>query len=108
MPGHLSVSVRLLIGAGAFLPWLVLYLGAERSISVRVVEPWLRWISFVLLGLSLCLYAFDYTHLSSILSVYGWGLFGAMNWLRNRYKLYRPSAVISLNISSHEPVSSLD
>ena len=107
MVSHLSVAVRLLIVASAFLPWLVLYLVAGRSISLPAVEPWLRWISFVLLGLSIILYALDYTHLSTTLSLYGWGLFGAMNWLRNRYKLYPPPAVTSLNISGHEPASSL-
>ena len=107
MVSHLSVPMRLLIGAGAFLPWVVLYVVAERPIPARAVEPWLRWISFVLLGLSIILYALDYTHLSTTLSMYGWGLYGAMNWLRNRYKLHPPPAVTPLNISGHEPAGSL-
>ena len=106
MSSHLPVSVRLLIVAGAFLPWLILYVVAERSISVRWMVPWLKGISLALLALSIVSYVFDYTRLYSILSVYGWGLWGATNWLQNRYKLF-PLTITSLNISGHEPSSSL-
>jgi hypothetical protein len=107
MLSHLSV--RLLIVSGAFLPWLMLYLIAERWVVVRKAAPWLKWIGFALLALSIISFASDYTHLSRILSMYFWGLWGATNWLQNRYKLSPPAqpAVTSLNISGHEPTSSL-
>ena len=106
MPSHMSVPVRLLIVAGAFLPWLVLYLVAERWMVVRKAAPWLKGISVALLALSVISFASDYTHLSHTLSIYFWGLWGATNWLQNRYKP-SPPTVTSLNISGHEPSSSL-
>ena len=107
MLSHLSV--RLLIVAGAFLPWLMLYLVAERWVVVRKAAPWLKWISFALLALSIISFASDSTHLSHILSMYFWGLWGATNWLQNRYKISPPAqpAVVSLNVSGHEPEGSL-
>jgi hypothetical protein len=106
VPSTLSVFVRLLIVSGAFLPWLVLYVVADRSTSLRLFVPWLRGISVALLGLSIVLYALDYTRLSNILSIYFWGFFCAVNWLGNRYKLYPPPVVTSLNISGHEATGS--
>ena len=107
VPSHLSLFVRLLIVSGAFLPGLVLYVIADRSVSLRLWVPWLRGISVALLGLPIVLFALDYTHLSNILSIYFWGFFCAVNWLSNRHKLYPTPAVTSLNISGHDAASSI-
>ena len=98
---------RLVIPVSAFLPWLVLYMLAERgNTSVRLFEPWLRALAFALLIPSVAFYVFDHTRLSSLLSLYGWGMFCASNWLRIRYKV-EPLGPTLLNISGHEKASLL-
>lgn len=99
--------VRLVLPVTAVLPWLVLYMLAERGhASVRSFAPWLRALGSALLVLSVACYVFDHTRLSAVLSLYGYGMHGASNWLRYRYKLEPPPPTL-LNISGHEHASLL-
>ena len=101
------LGVRLVILAG-FVPWILSYLLARRGpVWLRAWKDWLKRIAILLFVVSAFCYVTDNTHLSSLLSVYGWGFFVAANWLQNRYKFEHPSAPTLLNISSHETTNTL-
>lgn len=99
---HGNVSVRLIVVASAFLPWLLVYLLAKRGISVKAAAVWLRGMSVLLFAISTAFFVFDHTRTSTTLNLYFWGLFLASNWIRNHYKL-SPFALTSLTISRHSP-----
>lgn len=70
------------------LVWGALYLVSRLGgISPKRFAPWLRVGFLVLMGMSLILFVLDRTHLSDIVGIHAWGLFGAELWIKRRYKL---------------------
>jgi hypothetical protein len=64
-----SLGARLAILAGAFLPWIVVYLLAHQGLAMlRPWKDWLKRIAIVLFLGSACFYVTDHTHLSNVLS----------------------------------------
>jgi hypothetical protein len=84
----MSLSLRLAIMSTPVLVWAVLYLVSRLGgISPKRFMPWLKAGFVVLMGVSLMLFVLDRTHLSDIVAIHAWGLFGADLWIKRRYKL---------------------
>ena len=83
----MGLPLRLAILFTPLLVWGLLYLTSRLGdISPMRFMPWLRAGFFVLLGASLALFAFDRTHLSNVVAIHAWGLFGAQLWIQRHYK----------------------
>jgi GH35 family endo-1,4-beta-xylanase len=50
------------------------------------------------MGVSLILFAVDRTHLSDVMAIHAWGLFGAQLWIQHHYKQETKELVTSLKL----------
>jgi len=81
----MSFSLRLAIMFSPLLIWGLLYLASRLGgISPTRFTPWLRTGFVVLMGVSLILFVVDHTHLSDVLAIHAWGLFGADMWIKRQ------------------------
>ncbi len=97
----MSLSLRLAIMFTPALVWGVLYLTSRLGgISPTRFMPWLKAGFVVLMGVSLILFVFDRTHLSDVVAIHAWGLFGAEVWITRHYKVQQKTEqlVTSLNL----------
>lgn len=97
----MSLSLRLAIMFTPVLVWGALYLTSRLSgISPTRFVPWLRAGFVVLMVVSLILFVFDHTHLSDVIAIHAWGLFGAEVWITRHYKVQQKTKplVTSLNL----------
>lgn len=97
----MGLSLRLAIMLTPVLVWGVLYATSRLGgISPTRFMPWLRAGFFVLMGVSLILFVFDRTHLSDVVAIHAWGLFGAEVWITRHYKVQQKTEqlVTSLNL----------
>jgi hypothetical protein len=95
----MSLSLRLAIMFTPVLVWGVLYLTSRLGgISPTRFTPWLRAGFLVLMGGSLILFVFDRTHLSDVVAIHAWGLFGAELWIERHHKQDSKELVTSLKL----------
>ena len=95
----MSLPLRLAIMFTPVLVWGLLYLTSRLGgISPTRFMPWLKADFVVLMGVSLTLFAFDRTHLSNVVAIHAWGLFGAQLWIQRHYKQETKELVTSLKL----------
>lgn len=81
------------------LIWGALYLASRLGgIPVTSFTPWLRAGFVVLMVISLILFVLDHTHLSDVVAIHAWGLFGAEMWIARRHKQETKELVTSLKL----------
>jgi|HubBroStandDraft_5_1064220.scaffolds.fasta_scaffold515356_2 hypothetical protein len=94
----MSLLIRLAIMFTPALVWGVLYLTSRLGrISPIQFMPWLKAGFVVLMGVSLTLFVFDHTHLSNVVAIHAWGLFGAKLWIA-RHQKQETKQLVSLNL----------
>jgi hypothetical protein len=99
------VLISLALMAPSFLLWLVLrFMVKNRGLSVAVVVPWLKLISYLVLGLYVIFSAMDKSRLANGIGINFGGIFWVLNWVQRQSKLSEQAPTV-LNISGRESVS---
>ena len=87
-----SLSFRLTISFSPLLVWGAFYVASLLSgISLIRFTPWIRIVGLILGCLSLGLFIFDRPRIANALMVQVWALYGALLWIKYKYKRDSPN-----------------
>jgi len=95
----MSLSLKLATAFTPLLVWGALWLLSRcGGISPTRFTPWLKTGFVVLIVVSLFLFAFDHTPLSSFLNLHAWGLWTANLWITKNGQEKAQQLLTSLNL----------
>ena len=92
----MTVYWRIAVMLTPVLVWGLLYAVSRLgNIEPKRFLPRLQFGFVLLLGASVLLFAFDHPHLSNVLAIHAWGMYGAAAWIRHHLREEDPQPVIT-------------